>query len=347
MKTLVITDLHLSNKIAGLLNAQVECITKICADSQPDDIVIMGDVFMNRRPSPSELLGFKQILDFVSSHSSVTVLRGNHDSETKADDGITALSLYENSFTDVTIIKHTTEDSFTRRVYIPHYENQETIKKALDEVPEGYRVFGHFGYRGCLNSAGDADFSLRLSDFRTPSLLGHIHRHVQKDNVTILGTPYTTNFGECGNDNYYAIIDDGGPRTKKNTGWVNANGLTEVVEYKKVTHGPRHVLLKYKSIKDDPDLIEFLNDDNYFTLLRILRDREDEELLLEDINVASIDIKWNPSSDEVLEDSSSYSPSRDLFSINEVILEDYVNSVQTSLTKEQIMTGYSLLKHED
>ena len=82
-------------------------------------------------------------------------------------------------------------------MYIPHYENQETIKKALDEVPEGYFVFGHFGYRGCLNSAGDADFSLRLSDFRNPSLLGHIHRHVQKDNVTILGTPYTTNFGEC------------------------------------------------------------------------------------------------------------------------------------------------------
>jgi len=329
MRTLVITDLHLSNKLSGLLDAQVECVTKVFADAKPDDIVIMGDVFMNRRPTPSELLGFKRILDFVSSHASVTVLRGNHDSETKADDGTTALTLYESSFTDVTIIKHTTEDSFTRRVYIPHYENQETIKKALDKVPEGYRVFGHFGYRGCLNSAGDADFSLRLSDFGNPSLLGHIHRFVQKDNVTVLGTPYTTNFGECGKDNYYAIIED------------------DKVSYHKILHGPRHVLLKYKSIKDDPDLVEFLNDDKYFTFLRILRDREDKDLSLENINVASVDIKWNPSSDEVLEDSSSFSPSRDLFSINEVILEDYVNSVQTNLTKEQIMTGYSLLKHED
>lgn len=329
MKTLVITDLHLSNKISGFLDEQVKCITKICSDAKPDDIIIMGDVFMNRRPTPSELLGFKQILDFVGSDSSVTVLRGNHDSETKADDGISALSVFESTFTDVTIIKHTTTDPLTRRVYIPHYENQETIKKALDEVPEGYFVFGHFGYRGCLNSAGDADFSLRLSDFRNPSLLGHIHRHVQKDNVTILGTPYTTNFGECGKDNYYAIIDN------------------DKVSYHKILHGPRHVLLKYKSLEADPNLIEALNDKDYFTLLRILRDRDDKEVSLEGLNVASIDIKWNPSSDDLLEEGSGYSPSRDLFSINEVILEDYVNSVQTSLTKEQIMLGYGLLKNED
>ena len=166
MKTLVITDLHLSNKLYGFLDEQVKCIIKICADAEPENIIIMGDVFMNRRPSPSELLGFKQILDYVSSRSSVTVLRGNHDSETKADDGITALSVFESSFTDVTIIKHTTKDPATRRVYIPHYENQETIKKALDEVPEGFMVFGHFGYRGCLNSAGDADFGIPLTHFK-------------------------------------------------------------------------------------------------------------------------------------------------------------------------------------
>ena len=69
MKTLVITDLHLSNKISGFLDEQVKCITKICSDAKPDDIIIMGDVFMNRRPTPSELLGFKQILDFVGSDS--------------------------------------------------------------------------------------------------------------------------------------------------------------------------------------------------------------------------------------------------------------------------------------
>jgi DNA repair exonuclease SbcCD nuclease subunit len=49
---------------------------------------------MHRKPSPSELLAFKKILSRCSMvRSDVVVLRGNHDSETKADDGVTALSL--------------------------------------------------------------------------------------------------------------------------------------------------------------------------------------------------------------------------------------------------------------
>jgi hypothetical protein len=36
-------------------------------------------------------------------------------------------------------------------------------------------VFGHFGYAGCLNSAGDADFGISLSHFTAHYFLGHIH----------------------------------------------------------------------------------------------------------------------------------------------------------------------------
>jgi len=147
--------------------------------------------------------------------------------------------------------------------------------------------------------------------------------------VTLLGTPYTTNFGECDKDNYYAILDD------------------DKVSYHKILHGPRHVLLKYKSIKDDPDLVEFLNDPKYFTMLRVLRDRDDEDISLDLLDVAAIDIKWSPTTEEVLDGSDSYSPGTDLFSINEVILEDYVASVETNLTKDQIMEGYNLIKNED
>jgi hypothetical protein len=56
-------------------------------------------------------------------------------------------------------------------VFIPHYENEETIKKDLSLYPDGYIIFGHFGHNGVLNSAGDADFNLSLSDFSNPTIL--------------------------------------------------------------------------------------------------------------------------------------------------------------------------------
>ena len=44
-------------------------------------------------------------------------------------------------------------------------ENEEHIIYQLEMAPEGYTIFGHFGYAGCLNSVGDADFSLSLRHF--------------------------------------------------------------------------------------------------------------------------------------------------------------------------------------
>ena len=124
MRTLVITDLHLNSKVSGLLDAQESAIVKIYNKESPDDVIIMGDVFMHRKPSPSELLAFKRILDHMV-RAEVVVIRGNHDSETKADDGVTALGLYQK--VGVKIISHTYLDNDRKRAYIPHYENEETI----------------------------------------------------------------------------------------------------------------------------------------------------------------------------------------------------------------------------
>jgi len=340
MRTLVLTDLHFTDKPQGLLAAQRKCIERICEEEKPEEVIIMGDLVMHRRPSPKVLLALKSIMDkLVSTGVSVILLRGNHDSETKADDGVTALSLFDNPINHVKVVTHTWIDGASKRVFIPHYEDEFIIKKALEHTPEDYCVFGHFGYDGCLNSAGDLDFTISFSEFRSPTYLGHIHRFNRKrlqakgslGEVVILGTPYTTNFGECGKDNRYAVMQDG------------------EVEYKKVTHGPRHIVEDYKDLIDprQPEVIGWLNDPEYFTMLRVLRARDDENISLDLLDVASIDIKWSPTTDEVIDGSDSYNPSRDLFSINEVILEDYVDSVDTTLTKEQIMEGYTLIKHED
>ena len=65
MKTLLLTDLHLSNKSfkgISLLDYQVTCLIDIITEEKPHEIIIMGDIFMQRKPSPSALLALKKIL---------------------------------------------------------------------------------------------------------------------------------------------------------------------------------------------------------------------------------------------------------------------------------------------
>lgn len=324
MKTLLITDLHINSKVRGLVKEQIKCLTKILHEEQPNELIIMGDIFMHRKPSPNDLVMFKTLIDkaYHELGASIYILRGNHDSENKSDDGLTALSLYEDK---AKIVKKTWFDYKTKRAFIPHYENENTIKEALERVPNDYTVFGHFGYYGCLNSAGDRDCSLSVNNFHNTTYLGHIHTFNQNGNITILGTPYSTNYGESEKENFYAIL--------------TADG----VEFKNINHGPRYLVIDYKELSDRLDII---NDNNYFTFLRVLCGPDDDpsQVPYDELEVASIDIKYKPVFDKEI---SNYSPDRDLFSINEIIIEDYVDSVETSLTRDKILEGYSLIKNED
>jgi len=336
MKTLLITDLHFTDKPPGLLTAQKDCILTILRTEKYDDVIIMGDLMMNRKPSPSVLLALKEVVDCASSKGSVTIIRGNHDSENKSDDGVTALSLFEKPTTQdslpdprnrghrVKIVTKTWYDHRTNRAFIPHNENDDNIKMDLSAVPIGYTVFGHFGYRGALNSAGDGDFDLRLSDFRNTSFLGHVHGFVQKKNVTVLGTPYTTNFGEVNKQSYYAILE--GTR----------------VTFKPLTHGPRHLIFPAKRLEDN---LEFINDPSWYTMLRVTVDADHHPIPYDKLKVPHLDVKYTPVFNE--EDLSSYEPDRDLFSINEMIIEDYVDGANSTIPKETLMNGYRSLKDED
>ena len=321
MKTLLITDLHFTDKPVGLLAAQKDCILSILRTENYDDTIIMGDLMMNRKPSPSVLLALKEVVDLAASNGEVTIIRGNHDSETKADDGVTALSMLDYH---AKVVTQTWYDHTTKRAFIPHYEDDDRIKMDLASVPTGYTVFGHFGYRGALNSAGDGDFDLRLSDFRNTSFLGHVHGFVQKKNVTVLGTPYTTNFGEVNKQSYYAILE--GTR----------------VTFKPLTHGPRHLIYAAKDLESN---LEHINDPNWYTLLRVTVGADHYPIPYDKLKVAHMDVKYNPIFNE--EELSSYEPDRDLFSINEMIIEDYIDGANSIIPKETLMRGYRSLKDED
>jgi len=330
VKTLILGDIHISNKDEALRQAQVECVSKIFKEVAPDEVIQLGDFLDFRKPSPEALLAAKSIIDLWKETSQVVILRGNHCASTKADDGVTALSVFEEE--KVKIVTHTWFDYKTKRAFIPHYENEKIITEALRECPKEYTVFGHFGYYGCLNSVGDRDFNISVNSFRNNTVLGHIHRQNERSfesygkqkNILILGTPYTTNFGESRKDNYYAIMED------------------EKTTLHPITHGPRHLTI---SNKDVPSSLDMINDDNYCTYLRIILDPGEAQVNFEGITAHSIDVKYSQAFDE--ETVSNYQPDRDLFRLNEVIIEDYLESANSTISKKKLLEGYTLLQYED
>ena len=204
-KLLVIGDLHLHNKFSTYLKDQVNCIKRIIREYLPERVVFLGDIFERRHPSPTELLAFKDLLATCEEHVTwgIHILRGNHDSETKATDSKTALSVYTAPSSKIHVITqplalHLQDVTLH---FIPHYEDEKIIKRELKNVDRSSILFGHFGFRGCLNTAGDADFNISPDAFPCDTILGHIHHFkryttdASKD-ITVLGTPYSISYQE-------------------------------------------------------------------------------------------------------------------------------------------------------
>jgi len=330
VKTLVIGDLHFNNKPMGLLDAQKEAVIQICKENDNcDRVIFLGDLMMHRNPRPSVLLALKDVMDEVSKTKKIFILRGNHDSVSKADDGVTALSLLEND--KVQIITHTWVDHENKWIFIPHYEDEQKIKDDLANAPEGYTVFGHFGYYGVLNSAGDADFSLSISDFRNPTILGHIHKEGRNGSVSVLGTPYSTNFGEAGKDCYYGVLDENGLDKRPSKG------------------GPRHLVIDYDNVEDNLDWINDEGNNTYFTLLRININTIDEDQdriadLCDKLEVGSIEVKYKP----LLDDKEEFETDGRVFTtaLNDELIDYYINSSNTKINKEDLLSGLKLI-HEN
>ena len=330
VKTLVIGDLHFDNKPRGLLAAQKQSVLEICKENPNcDKVIFLGDLMMHRNPRPTVLLALKELFDEVSKTKNIFILRGNHDSINKADDGTTALSLFQSP--KVKVITHTWIDHKNKWVFIPHYEDETKIKRELLNAPRGYTVFGHFGYYGVLNSAGDADFSLSLSDFRNPTILGHIHKEGKNEAVSVIGTPYSTNFGEAGKDCYYGLLDE--------------SGMDKVPNQR----GPRHLVVDYDKVEDNLDWINDEGNNTFFTLLRININTIDEDQdriadLCDKLQVGSIEVKYKP----LLDDKDEFETDGRVFTtaLNDELIDYYINSSKTKINKEDLLSGLNLI-HEN
>jgi len=326
MRTLVIGDTHFHNSNRALRHEQIKCIRDLVQGNVCDNVVFLGDVFDKRSPSPECILDVRNLFQGVKKN--VFILRGNHDSASKADDGITILSLLERNavFSSAGSIKVITKPTVVGNYhFIPHYEDEKIIKEELANSPDGAIVFGHFGYEGSLNNAGDADFTICPDDFTNRSILGHIHQHHTRGNINVLGTPYSTCFHD-GGDKFYGIIKDG------------------ELYIEEMDTGPIHLTLT-------PRNLTALNDyENRYTLVRLMLERDDMDYNIFDLkqmypHINEWDIRYVPTYDE--EELSSYKAEAGLFQVNDQIIDDYIGQASTIWSKEELKAALSELRDED
>jgi DNA repair exonuclease SbcCD nuclease subunit len=291
----------------------------------------LGDVFHFRKPDPETITSVIKFFARLKEDYFIdfTFLRGNHDTASKSDNGsfttiLDVLSVYGKVITETTSIRN--------NLFIPHYESDSIIKEHLRYAKPDQFVFGHFGFYGCLNTAGDNDFDLLERDFTNQTFLGHIHKPMDSGNVHIVGTPYSTSFQEVDNNHRYAVI------YKDNT-----------FEYKPIESGLRYLSFDLNSLEANK---EFINDTRFTTLLRVflnqLTDKNSIDLrkdIMSSYNIKYVELKYLPLIDEHSA-KSNFRPRSMVFELDDAFIDSYIEDCKSTIPKEKLLEGLRTLKQD-
>ena len=330
-RIVLLTDLHLrSDYFPGFLEKQIETIVGLVNKKPPEYLVFLGDIFDKRNPRGEELLAFDTILSKIKCPN-IYILRGNHDTIRKDGTSSTTLSLYK----DKARIISDSETCFLGGMnfdFIPHYEDEEMIIKDLSASKNP--VFGHFGFDGCVSNGHYAYESfVKRSHFKKKlAFLGHIHKPKQYSNVYVLGTPYSNTFGEANTQKYvHEII-------------IRNQKITEVVK-KPIDFGIRHIVCTLDELESSNAKYAF---ERFFTILRLKLDSLDSyaEIELRDkiaskYNLAHIEISFE---DILPKYSSWYNPKKQVFTIDDDIIDQYISSRNSVFSKQELYAALEEIK---
>ena len=250
-----------------------------------------------------------------------------------AKDGSTAttLSLYSD-------LAHVVEDyeqimlGDTVFDFIPHYEDEAHIVKLLKK--SNNPVFGHFGFDGCVSNGYYAYESyVKKSHFgKRLAFLGHIHKPAVYGSIFVLGTQYSTSFGEANAQKYVHEL-------------VIENGDVGVLR-KPVDFGIRHVTSNITNIKETYEEQKF---DDFFTILRIKLDKLDEgsehkiqEHVVKKYNVNHLEVVF----DDVLPKyESSHVDYESLLDIDDKVIDEYIDNSSTIFSKKELLKALDEIKN--
>lgn len=322
-EAVIITDLHLRDDIhPKYLDAQLATLKRIVTSKKYDCVLILGDIFEHRTSKSIVLIKFYEFLKSIKT-GRIIILRGNHDTVSKTNTTETILSMYDNvaeivdDVSDISIFK-------TPCTFIPHFEDDQILAKAVSKTKN--LVFGHFGIHGMVTNGGYVYESvLKPSDFNNRGILGHIHAHkIYENKVHIVGNQYTVNFGEANQEKYYYELK-----------FYN-NGEVDIFP-KKVKFGIKHLNVNMENIHK---IYKKFNIKDFFTLLRVnideldmFKEREIRNELNKKYHYDLLDLRF----DNILDkNSSKFYTNKKLFSINEGILEDYIQQNESTFSKNEL-----------
>lgn len=332
-KVVILTDLHLrADYFPGFLDRQVETLLHLANRKRCDYVVINGDVFERRNPRSEELLAFGYLLDNIKCKN-IIVNRGNHDTLRKDGTSDTILSLFSEK---ARIVK----DTETIRLgeidfdFIPHYEDEDIIIADLKKNKNP--VFGHFGFDGCVSN-GHYAYEARVKQWhfkkKPYAFLGHIHKPKIYGNVVIMGTAYSNTFGEANATKFVHEL-------------VLRGQEIELIK-KPIGKGIKHIV---GTIDEIPDLAKKHKFEDFFTILRVKMDKLDSytEQRLRDEIFAEYPIQ---SLELVFEDvlpkfESGYIPKNRIFSLDDKVIDEYINASDTIFDKKDILKALKEIKDE-
>jgi DNA repair exonuclease SbcCD nuclease subunit len=325
IKYLIIGDTHFDNKYPGYLDHQIQAIKDNINKHKPQQVIFLGDISDKRKPTPEVLLKIKELFDYIDMDC--YVLMGNHDASNKSDDGLTYLSLFNSDNVKICNKPYIIEIGGRTAHLIPHYEDEQKIYNYLydNKVTSDDYVFGHFGYRGCINSIGDYDFSIDPSQLCARTFLGHIHRPTVHHNIEILGTPYPTSFFEA--------------EHKGNLGLLKVYSNKTVFEKVPFVGGPRYINCTLQELQDLPKKLDTVK---YYNIVRVLLNPSDKvyipdliKKLIEEYKVNYVDIKYINPDLELVANQNPYLVSPGEF--NDATFEEYLSKLDFPYSKEEVM----------
>jgi len=330
-RVVILTDLHLrADYMPGYLKAQLDTLKKLVNKKPPDSVVINGDIFHRRNPKGQELLAFRSLLEDLQTKN-IYINRGNHDTVAKDGSTDTTLSLYKDIATVIDDYQQVRLGGVTFD-FIPHYEDEEKIKKCLRATDNP--VFGHFGFDGCeSNGHYSYESYVKKKHFKKRFVfLGHIHKpQIFNKRVYILGTQYSTSFGEANTQKYIHEL-------------IIRNGNIEVIR-KPINFGIRHVVC---TLDDFNKIARKYNFPAFFTILRLKLDTLDEgteseltEKLLKEHNIEHLEIVFE---DMLPKYDPSYVDSDSLLTVDEKIIEEYIDNSSTIFSQPELLEALEEIK---
>jgi len=349
-KAVVIGDCHFYNAYPSFdyLESQFDTIREIVVYEKPTHVVFLGDIFHFRKPDPETIVRVVRFfveLSYLDGRRNLIFIRGNHDTAAKSDSNpLCVLSILDGSvFTgNSEVVTTASKIPFSDKIdfhLIAHYDDEHKIREFLDQIPEKTKdhktpiVFGHFGFKGCINPNGDEDSPLGLDVFKYKTFLGHIHKAQDEGNVHVVGTPYSTTFSESDNNHRYAVIE------------ANGNHY-----FRKINFGVRYVQFPLNSLEANK---KFICDGNYDTILRVYLDQildnnsvDLRKKIMAEYDVCYVDIKYLPMADEGQE-QSSYRPKSMVFELTDDLIQNYISECKSEIPVQYLLDGLKLLKEQD